>query len=95
MLDAALNDWQVMKTLKRSVTADPATDAALKRVIMDRAPDPSNTAKFREWLDGHSRVLRQAFTPEHLANLQKIARVERDAQSGRQRRRAPYSCRNR
>ncbi len=63
------------KTLKRSVATDPAADAALKRAIMDRAPDAANAAKFREWLDGHDRVLRQAFTPEHLADLQKIGRA--------------------
>jgi hypothetical protein len=42
---------------------------------MNRAPDPANAGAFREWLAGHDRVLRQVLTPEHLADLQKIARA--------------------
>src|SRR5260370_8030940 len=61
------------KTLKRSVATDPAADAALKRAIMDRAPDAANAAKFREWLDRHDPVFRQAFTPEPLPDLPKPA----------------------
>jgi hypothetical protein len=37
--------------------------------MLDRAPDAANAAKFRDWLDGHDRVLRQAFASEHLADL--------------------------
>jgi len=74
-IDVAMNDWQIMKSLKRSVVGDPANEAALTRAIMDRAPDPANAGAFREWLAGHDRVLRQVLTPEHLADLQKIARA--------------------
>jgi hypothetical protein len=64
-----------MKGLKRSVAADPAVDAALKRAIMDRAPDPGDATKFKDWLAGYDRVLKQVLAPEHLADLNKIARA--------------------
>jgi len=48
-----------MKSRKRSVAAALLADVALKLAIMQRAPDPSNAAKFQEWLGGHDRVLRQ------------------------------------
>jgi hypothetical protein len=64
-----------MKTLKRSVAGDPANEAALKRAIMERASDPSDAAKFQQWLGGHDRGLRQVFSPEHRADLEKIAKV--------------------
>jgi hypothetical protein len=75
MLDAAMNDWQIMRSMKRSVAGNLANEAALTRAIMDRAPDPENAGAFREWLAGHDRVLRQVLSPEHLADLQKIARA--------------------
>jgi hypothetical protein len=31
MLDAAMNDWQIMKSLKRSTAGNPANEAALTR----------------------------------------------------------------
>ncbi len=76
MLDAAMNDWQLMKTVKRSVANDPAADAALKRAVMARAPDATDAAALKDWLNGRSRrVLEQVLGPEHLADLQKIARA--------------------
>jgi hypothetical protein len=74
-LDAAMNDWQVMKTLKRSVSSDPAADAALTRAVVERAPDRADATKFRQWLDTQGRVLRQVLTPQHLADLQSIAKA--------------------
>jgi hypothetical protein len=74
-LDAALNDWQVMRGVKRSVAKDPVADAALTRAIMARAPDPMDAAKFGSWLDGHDRVLRQVLTPDHLKALKDVAQA--------------------
>lgn len=74
-IDAALNDWQVMKGLKRSVAGDPQTEAALTRAVMDRAPDPMDAKAFGSWLDGHDRVLRQVLTPEHLQSLKDVLKA--------------------
>lgn len=75
MIDAAMNDWQIMKSLKRSVAGNPAHEAALTRSIMERAPDPADATKFSQWLQGHDRVLKQVLTPQHLADLNRIARA--------------------
>ncbi|WP_370191139.1 hypothetical protein [Bradyrhizobium diazoefficiens] len=36
-IDAALNDWQVMKGLRNSVRGDPSAEMALRRAVIDRA----------------------------------------------------------
>ena len=66
-LQAGLNDWQIMRSMKRSVAKDPAADAALTRAVMNQAPDPMDAKAFGTWLDGHDRVLRQVLSPEHMA----------------------------
>jgi hypothetical protein len=71
-IDAALNDWQVMKGLRNSVRGDPSAEAALRRSVMDRAPDPMDTAKFEAWLKGNDRSLRQVLEPTHLKALQDV-----------------------
>lgn len=81
-LDAALNDWQLMRGLRRSVGGNAAgarigpptaEEAALQRAVMARAPDPTDATKFRAWLEGHDRVLRQVMSPEHINDLRTIA----------------------
>jgi hypothetical protein len=52
----------------------PALTLGMEAPRGNRA-DPSDAAKFQEWLGGHGRVLRQVFSPEHLADLQKIAKA--------------------
>jgi hypothetical protein len=71
-IDAALNDWQVMKTLRNSVRGDPQAEAALRRAVIDRAPDPMDAQKFEAWLKGNDRALRQVLDPTHLKSLQDI-----------------------
>lgn len=71
-IDAALNDWQVMKGLRNSVRGDPSAEAALRRSVMDRAPDPMDAAKFETWLKGNDRSLRQVLEPDHIKALQDV-----------------------
>jgi hypothetical protein len=74
-IDAALNDWQVMKGLKRSVASDPQADAALTRAVMARAPDVMDAKAFGDWLQGHDRVLRQVLSPDHLTALKDVLKA--------------------
>jgi hypothetical protein len=71
-IDAALNDWQVMKGLRNSVRGDPQGEAALRRAVLDRAPDPMDAAKFETWLKGNDRSLRQVLDPTHIKALQDV-----------------------
>lgn len=71
-IDAALNDWQVMKGLRNSVRGDSQAEAALRRAVLDRAPDPMDVAKFQKFLDGNERSLRQVLAPDHLKALQDV-----------------------
>lgn len=71
-IDAALNDWQVMKGLRNSVRGDEQGEAALRRAVIDRAPDPMNVDKFKAWLDGNDRSLRQVLDPTHIKALQDV-----------------------
>jgi hypothetical protein len=71
-IDAALNDWQVMKGLRNSVRGDPSAEMALRRAVIDRAPDPMNVEKFDAWLKSNDRSLRQVLEPTHLKALQDV-----------------------
>jgi hypothetical protein len=76
-IDAALNDWQTMRGLKSSVRGDPQAEAALRRAVMDRAPDPMNADKFEAWLDKNDRSLRQVLDPSHLKALRDVLDASR------------------
>lgn len=71
-IDAALNDWQVMKGLRNSVRGDPQAEMALRKAVINRAPDPMNVEKFGAWLDGNDRALRQVLDPTHLKALRDV-----------------------
>jgi hypothetical protein len=45
---------------------------ALRKAVIDRAPDPMNVEKFKAWLDGNDRSLRQVLDPTHLKALQDV-----------------------
>lgn len=78
-IDAALNDWQVMKGLRSSVRGDPQAEAALTRAVWDRAPDINDPAKLQAWIEGHRRTLTQVLTPAHMTaldNIIKAAQIE-------------------
>jgi hypothetical protein len=55
-----------------SVRGDPQAEMALRRAVIDRAPDPMNVEKFEAWLDGNDRSLRQVLDPTHLKALQDV-----------------------
>lgn len=80
-IDAALNDWQVMRTLKRSVAGDPQGEAALQRAVWERASAAGgkdtllDPVAMQKWIDGHKRALGEVLTPDHLASLQKVIKA--------------------
>lgn len=76
-IDAALNDWQTMRGLRASVRGDAEAEAALRRAVMDRAPDPMDAEKFGAWLDKHDRALRQVLDPSHIKALQDVLAAAR------------------
>jgi hypothetical protein len=71
-IDAALNDWQVMKGLRNSVRGDPQAEMALRKAVINRAPDPMNVDAFQKFLDGNDRSLRQVLEPDHLKALKDV-----------------------
>ena len=71
-IDAALNDWQVMKGLRNSVRGDPQAEMALRKAVINRAPDPMDANKLETWLKGNDRSLRQVLDPDHLKALQDV-----------------------
>ena len=71
-IDAALNDWQVMKGLRNSARGDPQAEMALRKAVINRAPDPMDADKLQTWLKGNDRSLRQVLEPEHLKALNDV-----------------------
>ena len=79
-ITGALNDWQLMRGLKRSVAGDADAENALRRAVFDKvrseAPnvldDPDG---FLGYMKSHDRVLSQVLTPEHKAALTSIAQA--------------------
>lgn len=80
MITGALNDWQVMRGLKRSVGSDVNAQNALRRAVFEEvqrsAPDVMTDPEgFLGWMKGHDRALSQILTPEHKAALTDIAQA--------------------
>jgi hypothetical protein len=76
-IDAALKDWQTMRGLKSSVRGDADAEMALRRAVLERAPDPMDADKFEAWLDKNDRSLRQIFDPSHLKSLRDVLAASR------------------
>jgi hypothetical protein len=80
-VDAALNDWQVMKGLRNSVRGDPQAEAALTRAVWDRAKGATgkdtlvDAEGLQKWIDGHRRSLAQVLTPQHLNTLETVIKA--------------------
>lgn len=81
MIDAGIRDWQTMRGLARSVQGDEKAEAALQRAVWDRVvkaagPDTLvDPTKLRAFIDQNRRSLQQVLTPEHLSNIETVAKA--------------------
>lgn len=80
---AGINDWQVMRDLKRATAGDPQAEAALRRAVWDHVlgaaggEGPINADAIQRLLlpeaqGGHRRSLAQVLSPQHMNNLENV-----------------------
>ncbi len=84
MIDKALSDWRVAKTLKSTVTGDPEAEKALTRAVWDRALGSGekggalyDAKAIGDFLDKNARSVGVLLTPEHVKSLRTIIDASR------------------
>ena len=81
IVDSALDDWRIMRGLKRSVQGDPQAEAALKRAVWDRVVKSAgldtlvNPDKLQKFITDNKRSLQEVLDPEHLKNIDTVVRA--------------------